>query len=84
MNAAQVLHGIALGLNGALHTLRMLRELGAEKEQLRSLLVTAMEEERDISSAEVLNTLATSQNAIDALREAAERTAEEGERDGAS
>jgi hypothetical protein len=75
MDSKQIAHGLALILNGALHTMRLMKRAGFDNAQLMSQIQQANSEERDLSAAEVERALASSQDAINALREAQEEVA---------
>lgn len=75
MDALQVAQGLALVLNGSLHIIRLLKKIGANGDQLIELLRRAEQEERDLSADEVEKALATSQDAINVLREAQKKAA---------
>lgn len=81
MNGLEIAQGLVLALNGALHIMRLLTNLGVERQTLITMLETAAEEQRDLSADEIRRALAGSQSAINALRAAQEKAAAR-ERDG--
>lgn len=67
METRLIAEGAALALTGALRVLQWLRARGASHIQLRELLQTALDENRDVSPEEIQSLIGEAQTSLDEL-----------------